>query len=265
MRGAWRGAHRIDDVVAGDLLGVSRSTGKGSIWIDDLTLEPMEPAGHLEMPEVRASTALPWHAPEAMFDRDLGAIWKSEGLPQTQSLTLLFRTGTEYGGLRIEWDEMDYACDYRVEGSDDGRDWRGLHAVTAGAGARDYVPIADGGSRLLGLRLLRSSRGKGYGIRNMTVLPYEFSTSPEQMFETIAQDAPRGCYPRYLYGEPARGRTRWLLDRTLSPPRRRTPHLERGRTATRAGEGLSPHPRGRAALCGPRPRDHRPRRRRRRD
>ena len=177
------------------------STGKGSIWIDDLTLEPMEPAGHLEMPEVRASTALPGHLPEAMFDRDLGAIWKSEALPQAQSLTLVFRTDTEYGGVRIEWDEMDYACDYRVEGSDDGRYWAGLHAVTAGAGGRDYVPIAGGGSRHLRLRLLRSSRGKGYGIRNMTVLPYEFSTSPERMFETIAQDAPRGCYPRYLYGE----------------------------------------------------------------
>ena len=35
----------------------------------------------------------------------------------------------------------------------------------------------------------------------MTVLPYEDSTSPERMFETIAQDAPHGCYPRYLYGE----------------------------------------------------------------
>ena len=84
--------------------------------------------------EVRASTALPGHPPEAVFDRDFGAIWKSEALPQTQSLILGFRTGTEYGGLHIEWDEMDYACDYQVEGSDDGRDWIGLYAVTAGAG-----------------------------------------------------------------------------------------------------------------------------------
>ncbi len=35
----------------------------------------------------------------------------------------------------------------------------------------------------------------------MTVLPYEFSTSALRMFEALAQNAPRGCYPRYLYGE----------------------------------------------------------------
>jgi hypothetical protein len=100
--------------------------------------------------EVRASTALPGYPPEAMFDRDFGAIWKSEALPQTQSLILGFRTGTEYGGLHIEWDEMDYACGYQVEGSDDGRDWIGLYAVTVGAGGGTMSPSPMGDPAISG-------------------------------------------------------------------------------------------------------------------
>jgi hypothetical protein len=38
---------------------------------------------------------LPGYLPEAMFDRDFGAIWKSAALPQTQSLTLGLPTGTK--------------------------------------------------------------------------------------------------------------------------------------------------------------------------
>ena len=44
-------------------------------------------------------------------------------------------------------------------------------------------------------------QGQGYRIRTLTIKPYEFSASPNQFFEAIARDAPRGFYPKHLYGE----------------------------------------------------------------
>ncbi|MBL8250714.1 MAG: hypothetical protein JNK31_03485, partial [Candidatus Competibacter sp.] len=59
----------------------------------------------------------------------------------------------------------------------------------------------DAESRYLRLNLERSSRGRGYGIRRLQVQSYEFSTSINRFFETVARDVRRGLYPRYFQGE----------------------------------------------------------------
>ncbi len=176
--------------------------GKGSVWIDDLQFEQREPVRPYELkPVVRASTLLPSHGPDQTLDHDPATFWESGELAEEQWLLVDFLENREYGGLVIDWDAENYATAYQVQISDDGRNWKEVYTVTTGNGGRDYIYIPDTESRYLKLDLKRSFQGQGYRVRTLTIKPYEFSASPNQFFEAIARDAPRGFYPKYLYGE----------------------------------------------------------------
>ncbi len=175
--------------------------GSGSVWIDELAFEPREPAGKNGVgPEVQASTSAPGREPVAVAEDSSVTRWRSEPLPREQQLTIDFHRNHEYGGLVIDWDPEDYATAFEVETSNDGAAWSTAYRTMTGHGGRDYVYMPDAESRFIRLQLLRSSRGRGYGIGAVAVKPVEFSASPNQFFEAIARDGPPGTYPKYVYG-----------------------------------------------------------------
>lgn len=176
--------------------------GKGSVWIDDLRFEPREPTGpYTETPEVRASTTAEGFDTAALFDPDPATGWRSGAVAEEQWLQIDFGKLREYGGLTLDWDPDDYAKSYRVLVSDDGKEWDQAFKVDSGNGGRDYVYLPDVESRYLRLELRRSSRGQGYAIRDLQVKSYQFSATPNDFFSAIAQESPRGAYPRYFAGE----------------------------------------------------------------
>ena len=176
--------------------------GKGSVWIDDLQWEEREPETPYTLtPQVQASTSAPGHEPERVLDPAPGAGWRSGVLSDSQWLTLDFLRNREYGGLVIDWEPQDYAVAYEVQLSEDGQDWRTVYTVVTGNGRRDYIPLPDAESRYLRLALRKSRRGQGYGILALDVRPAAFAESPQQLFAAMAQDGPRGLYPKYAYGE----------------------------------------------------------------
>ena len=76
-----------------------------------------------------------------------------------------------------------------------------IYTVRDGNGRRDYLYLPDAESRHLRLSMQRSSRGQGYGIGRIRVQSHEFSSSPNQFFETLARDTRPGLYPCYFQGE----------------------------------------------------------------
>jgi len=175
---------------------------RGSLWIDDLRLEtrPVPPRSP-PPPTVSASTTLSGHEPSSVLDDNPFTTWHSGELAPEQWVQLDFTAPREYGGLVIDWDPQDYAVAYDVETSEDGQTWTTSFRSTRGNGRRDYVFLPDGESRLLRLSLHESSRGQGYGIRELRVIPLELAASPNQFIERIAQEAAPGSYPRYFSGQ----------------------------------------------------------------
>jgi hypothetical protein len=188
---------------------IARGTGgHGTLWIDDLRLEPLPPdRPHAGPPVLTASSALPGRGPERLLDESAGSAWHSAGNRKPQWLRLDFGERREYGGLVIDWDPEDHATAYSIERSDDGRRWHRVYTVIRGNGRRDYIPLPESESRFVRLSLERSRRGKGFGIRRIEVAPVDFSASPNLMFERIARDSERGLYPRYFAGE----QTYWTI------------------------------------------------------
>ncbi|MER2602942.1 MAG: discoidin domain-containing protein [Candidatus Competibacter phosphatis] len=201
---AWGPGGPLEDVAVIEfaILPGAQGHGKGSVWIDDLTFEQREPTqAYTLQPVISASTSTADHPPAAVFDADPATSWRSGALAEDQWLLLDFLRPREYGGLVIDWDPDDYAADYQVQVSNDGNDWQTVYTVRDGNGRRDYLYLPDAESRYLRLNLQRSSRGRGYGIGRVQLQSYEFSRSPNQFFEAIARDNPRGYFPRYFQGE----------------------------------------------------------------
>ncbi len=200
---AWGPGGSLEEVADIEFAIVPGGQAKGSVWIDELTLEEREPAhAYSQNPVIRTSTTAEGYSTDEMLNPKPDAKgWRSGALAEGQWLSLDFLRPREYGGLVIDWHPDDYAVDYQIEVSDDGDAWTTAYTVRDGNGRRDYIYLPDAESRYLRLNLQRSSRKRGYGINRVQVQSYEFSTSPNQFFEAIARDSQRGFYPRYFQGE----------------------------------------------------------------
>jgi hypothetical protein len=165
----------------------------------------------------------------APASRDRRPAWHSlPDAPGEQWLDIDFLERRELGGLEIEWDHDDFASRFAVLTSDDGATWQVARTVERGGsggrgggserrkrsgdgaageagearmGGKSFLYLPETDARYLRLRLLASSRGRGYGIRAIAVLPVELSASPNAFFAAVAKGSPRGAYPRAIGGE----------------------------------------------------------------
>ncbi len=192
---AWGpiGGGEMKRVAAIELAITAGSGGKGSVWIDDLALTPLEPdAPYLLTPRI-TSTA------------------------QTYDVDFLKRR--EFGGLVIDWEPKRRAISYDVQASSNAQTWQTLYSVrrtadspppqsvssakSSSSGSRDYLYLPESDARYL--RIVRKDPGtaNGFGIRNLSVEPLAWAPSENDFFMAIAKDAPggRGSYPKYLSNE----------------------------------------------------------------
>ncbi|MEO8218704.1 MAG: discoidin domain-containing protein, partial [Acidobacteriota bacterium] len=123
---AWgpigRGAD-IHKVSALELVVTAGTGGKGTVWIDDFTLTPLEPVTAYDLtPSTSASSSRTGDEPQRALDASRSSEWHSAS-DGTQDLTIDFLKNREFGGLTVDWDAQDYSVDYDVAGSVDGSQW----------------------------------------------------------------------------------------------------------------------------------------------
>ncbi|CAN5877390.1 discoidin domain-containing protein [soil metagenome] len=194
---AWGPAEggEIRDVHAIEFAITAGAGGRGTVWIDSITVVARDPVLPYDLtPVVTASSASA--AAPAVIDGDTTTAWRAT-TSGGQTLALDFQRSREYGGLIVHWDGAARAADYDVDVSQDGVVWRTVRSVRGGAGARDYLRLPETESRWLRLRLLRGL-SPGYAVRELHVQPIEWGEAANRMFETMAADARRGLYPKYL-------------------------------------------------------------------
>ncbi len=177
---AWgpQGGGEIHHVAAIEIVVTAGTGGKGTVWIDDLTLTPLPPAA------TGPVTHGPWHGDEstAPLTIDLGAL-------------------REVGGMHIRWDAEDYAKNFAVELSKDGEHWSKVREIAGNRRRDELLFLPDQEAKLVRLGMQKSSRGKGFAIESVDVEPPEWAPTPNDFFAAVAKEAPRGDYPRYLAGE----------------------------------------------------------------
>ncbi len=178
------------------------SGGKGTVWLDELSMEPL-PVRSGAPPAIvaRASSSRPWSGAAAALDRDSTNFWASDVGDARPWIAFDLGEEREFGGLVIDWVAGRHAADYHIEASNDGATWRALRAVRGGNGGRDHLFLPESEARWLRLRVVRAVSSRGIAMRAIAVQPLESAASLERFYEAIAREAPRGDYPRALLQE----------------------------------------------------------------
>ncbi len=176
---------------------VSASGGPGEVWIDEIRLEPRDPALASSPPSVATSTNA--DGASLLLDGDAKTAWRSPAGAAT-TITLDFHSPIEQGGLVVDHADGGYASEYVVETSTDADAWTEARRFTRSDGGADYVYLPDAYARYVRLRF-EPPAGREVAIAEIRPQPYEFSASPNGFFQAIARAATPGDYPRYFLGE----------------------------------------------------------------
>ena len=202
---AWgpAGGGEIRDLGFLEITVTAGAGGKGTVWIDDLALEELPPAGaEPPAPIASVSSAASGSAAALAVDGDPSTAWRSAAASgEAQEIVVDLRRRREFGGLVLDWDGRDFPRRYTVEVSDDGKAWSVRKEISGARGGRSYLYLPDSDSRFIRLKLAESSRGLGYGLREVDVRPPEFAETPTAFLQNVARDAPRGEWPRSFVGQ----------------------------------------------------------------
>ncbi len=169
--------------------------GRGTVWIDDVTYEPLPPEGPYTG-TATASASRNGRQAARTVDGDAGTTWTATG--GTPTLTLDFGQDREFGALALTWGDHA-AADYDVELSDDGRSWMTARQVRDANGGLDRLYLPESEARYVRLRLLRSTGG-GYALREVEAEPVAVAAVPNAWLLHVAERSPLGRYPRSLMG-----------------------------------------------------------------
>ncbi|MBI5837873.1 MAG: discoidin domain-containing protein [Candidatus Eisenbacteria bacterium] len=201
---AWgpAGGGEIRHVASLEIVVTAGSGGAGSVWVDELNLRPLPPPDTSPVaPVAVASSSAPECETTRALDGDSLSFWSSRRDDPAPWLMLDLGSPREYGGLVFDWVQGRQVAGYTVEASDDTVTWRTLWSVRGGNRAREYVYAPECESRYVRVRAEASPALRGMGIREIRVQPPAWSATRETFFQNLAQEAPRGMYPRGMSGQ----------------------------------------------------------------
>ena len=136
--------------------------GKGTVWIDDVEIMPLDTAPEGPLPKV---TNVPWTGRRPVHDRSRPA-------------SRVRRDGHRLG---------DPPDRYDIATSFDGKEWTVVRKVKATNGGRDWISLPDGDARWIRIEMV------GGAIRDVRLLPP--MRSDNEFFAAMAEESPRGDYP----------------------------------------------------------------------
>ncbi|MEI7981407.1 MAG: discoidin domain-containing protein, partial [Bacteroidota bacterium] len=172
--------------------------GKGTIWIDDLKFEPLQPETQTyPVPLVSASSFIKDHPAESMADNSNKTYWQSSG-GKGQNIIIDFRTRREFGGLQIHWVKDLEAKSFEVLLSDDGRKWEKVYTVQSNQCEVSFIRLAESEAKLIKINLVKANSDKGFGVRELKFIDIKNSMTPNDFLIYAAKNSSAGNYPRYF-------------------------------------------------------------------
>ncbi|MFO0831940.1 MAG: discoidin domain-containing protein [Phycisphaerales bacterium] len=192
----------------------SSSGGKGSVWLDELTLRQLPPLAPArpQPPTATASSSAGAACPAAnALDGDKRTTWSPAKDVTHATLDIDQHETREFGGVRIHW--RSPAHSFKVLCSDDGEHWTTQASRTRPAGQSSLILLPDAEARFVRLDIESAAptpdipcSGDGTeeqqaAIEEVEVLDAAVASSPNAAFEWLASHARRGAYPRYFSKE----------------------------------------------------------------
>jgi hypothetical protein len=172
---AWGpiGGGELKNVGAIEFAITAGSGGKGSVWIDDLRLTPLEPdAPYTLTPKLTTSD---------------------------KQIEVDFLKRREFGGLVLDWDKGHRPASYKVSTSNDGEAFTLQYSMGSSTALRDYLYLPESDARYVRISWAPSS--SPIRLKSYTVEPLKWSASMNDFLKAVAQDSRPGSYPRFFTGK----------------------------------------------------------------
>ncbi len=192
---AWgpAGGGAITALGAIEIAIVAGEGGSGSWTVRGWSLEDQS---FTKRPKIEASSAQRGHAAKTVLEGDDATWWEPSVKDPAPWIRLDAGTARVLGGLVIHWQEAAPLRGFRVRTSNDGLHWRTRYSVARAGGSCSYVYLPQTQARFVKLELKSTA-----GMRGLQIEAFEFSRSLEAFWHSVAQRAPRGYYPRWLWRE----------------------------------------------------------------
>ncbi|HEY6951910.1 MAG TPA: discoidin domain-containing protein, partial [Bacteroidota bacterium] len=197
---AWgpRPAPKPDALKRMELVVTAGKGGKGSVWIDDLRLIPLEPPPRtVPVPVVSASSNRRASSSVFTLDSSEKGDWKSSG-GVDQWIECDYRYRREFGAVRLDWANAMRGLDYDILCSDDGRTFDTTYAVRDGKGGSVILFTPESEARFIRLAMHRNGGAKPFRLHRVELISSDSLSTPNQYFETLAAVSKPGWYPRYF-------------------------------------------------------------------
>jgi hypothetical protein len=173
--------------------------GPGSLWIEDLRIEPRDVA--CTSPRIVALAASSEQAGFEIaraIDHDHETDWRPAASDASPWIEADLGRSCEWGGLVLDFAGLPPDGAYRLHSSEDRASWKLVAEEQPTGGSRFWVRTADAEGRYLRLEF---PSGTAPGIVYCHVVPLVRAVSPAKFITKVAREAPRGMYPRHLLGE----------------------------------------------------------------
>jgi hypothetical protein len=172
--------------------------GKGTIWVDDLRFEALDPDPEsYPIPKVKASSTAKKQVASLMLDGSDETHWISKGV-KNQSITFDFTIRREFGGLQINWLKNHKANKFDILLSNDNKAWERIYSVQSNLSDVSFIRLPEADAKYLKIELLESNNPKGFGISEVKILDIGNSLSQNDFLIYTAKNSPIGDYPRYF-------------------------------------------------------------------
>ena len=203
IRFAWgpAGGGELRHVAFIEIAVTAGEGGAGSVWLDELRLEPLAADSTLPPVRARASSSARSAGAAGAVDGDVHTAWRSAPRDTLPWLLLDLGRPREFGGLDLRWAPGQHPADYAVAFSLDGAAWTVADSVRGSDGGRDPLYLPESEARFVRLQALKPPPGRWVELYEAAVRPLEWSATPEAFFTDLAREAPRGSFPRPYVGE----------------------------------------------------------------
>jgi hypothetical protein len=176
--------------------------GKGTIWIDDLKFEPLQPdVQSYPTPSVIASSDKNNYSSSLILDNSENTYWESNGV-KNENVLIDFGTKREFGGLNIKWAKNKRATSFDVLLSDDNINWEKAYSVQLNRSDVSLIRLPEAEARYLKIELKESNSDKGFVISEIKFLDIRSSMIMNDFLIYASKNSPAGNFPRY-FGEQA--------------------------------------------------------------
>ena len=174
----------------------SYSGGKGTVWLDELAIEELEPLRAYAGTPVASDSA----GAEVKVGSDGAMDWRP-GDGQAAMLGVDYGSVRAFGGVVVKWEPGASPKRWVLEGGD-GKAFTTLASVEDGGARVQVVSTPDRQAQVLRVRVVEGGGGGGgVRLRGLDLLAPEAADDPNAVVMRLAREVPKGWWPRAMLGQ----------------------------------------------------------------